>query len=382
MAYTSEDYKGLTIVTPDPTNAGAVIVQNNTKAIADTLESLQEQLNEIELTPGTSGYSGYSGFSGTSGYSGYSGISGFSGYSGFSGISGFSGYSGFSGISGFSGYSGYSGISGFSGYSGYSGFSGLSGFSGYSGYSGVQANIDSIAWTGGAFFHNDSDDVDYDWGRDDSVGAETLTIYTCPASHKAMILAVYAYNANASSRTVEMQWTRSGTTRLCDNSGGQNVSTVTSQNIGTQYWPLLKAGDTLEAVVSGSDVSVVVRVLLVPDTYNIDDFIVSSISASGTLYTCPVNRSALLLQAQNWQPTNNGSFVVFNSTGSTTAITSLNVPSGESADNAYILRSQNVNNNQMTTINQPVYLNAGDTLRYTASVTGTGFIYGIFVEFA
>ena len=93
----------------------------------DISGNLQEQINNISLTPGPQGIPGISGEQGIQGIQGIRGIQGIQGIPGISGEQGIQGIQGIPGISGEQGIQGIQGIPGISGEQGIQGIPGISG---------------------------------------------------------------------------------------------------------------------------------------------------------------------------------------------------------------------------------------------------------------
>ena len=205
----------------------------------------------------------------------------------------------------------------------------------------------------------------------------TQTLFTCPSSTKAIMVAAYFYNEALSSRSIQLFWNRSGTDYALDNSS--NVSSNDLQNFGGNLYPLLKVGDLIKATSDGADINVTIVVFEFSDTAPINDFLVTTFASSGTLYTCPANKRAILLN--QFILNNNGQIKIYNSTGSSLDIYIYRVPSGQNIDQNYMIgRQTGISNNNSNSINAIMYLNEGDTIQYEASVTGSGYAHGVLIE--
>lgn len=219
----------------------------------------------------------------------------------------------------------------------------------------------------------------YVTGTITSVGAETTTIYTVPSSTRAIMLSTFMYNEAGVSRQVQLFWRRSGVDYALDNSNNVNSSSL--QNFGGQVYPLLKAGDSIKATLDGADVHVTITIFEFPDTTAINDFFITTLASSGTLYTCPSNKRAILLSQFKLDTSGQGQIRFYNSTGGNADISIYRVPSGQSADEKYLVGlNTNVSNNQGNNVSAGIYLSEGDKIEYTCSATGSGYIHGVVIE--
>lgn len=242
------------------------------------------------------------------------------------------------------------------------------------------ASVQSIFRTGGPHSSVLSVAQTYVAGVATSSGFGDITLHTVSANSLAFVLWLTALNNNGSSRDVTPFWTRSGTSRDL----AQNPSTIGSgsfQNLALDYWPIFRAGDAIQVAVTGNQVDVGYQIHEFSDDVPIVDVVTSDIQTSGTLYTCPIGKSAILLPADGQFP-GRGSITVRNATGGSITVTIYRVPAGESIAAKHKIKSQSINNGSISQIPDCViFLNAGDFIAYEATDDGPGFVGLAVLEF-
>lgn len=214
-----------------------------------------------------------------------------------------------------------------------------------------------------------------------SAGVANVTLYTVPSGKIAIVLWVTARNHSGSDRQARPRLYRDSNSYDLSDSP-PTISTGSIQAVQPDhFWPLFFETDEIRVFVTGDNVDLYAQILLVDSsTVLLSDFLATSISASGTLYECPSGRSAILLPRDIQQ--RYGSFIFSNSTGSNATVTTYRIPDGESIGDEFIIKSDDVNNGQTYEINNvPIFLNAGDSIAYASTQTGSGWIYGAILEF-
>ena len=211
-----------------------------------------------------------------------------------------------------------------------------------------------------------------------SAGSETTTVYTVPVSTKAIMIGAYLVNDNGSSRTVQLFFRRAGSDWALDNS--QNINANEMANFGGNLYPILNASDSIKATISGSDVHVTIHVLEFADSAPVNDFFITTLASTGTAYTCPANKRAIVL-GNAWAVQNQGQVRIYNATGGDIDVKIYHVPSGQAKHNKYLVGIQNnISNSNGSNVNGAMFLSEGDTIQYDSDTTGNGYIYGSVVE--
>lgn len=202
-----------------------------------------------------------------------------------------------------------------------------------------------------------------------TTGAGEFDLYTVPAGHRACLTSAFSgMNNNAATATIYFSIKHSGAYQRITSSS----SPVAGANVNLSGGPvLLEAGDAFAVNCTHSDVLLVSRATVFPDSCALKSANIFSIAnGDNTLYTCPSGKIAI--PCTSLGNINNGTVVVSNASGGSVTYKTHAVLSGGSAGVTNQLASSTVSNNSTSSFSQAyALLTAGDSIVLNSS-SGAG----------
>lgn len=215
-----------------------------------------------------------------------------------------------------------------------------------------------------------------------------IDVYTVPAGRKAFCSAARLWTPSTTNNTIYFEGKTNGTYyRISSNialTGSATGGGSSFGGSGSLY--ILEAGETLAFNVSALNADINGSIITFPNTYNLSTFRINTpVTGTNTIFTCPANTTALILNPFSATPQSPFINWFNNSGGSRTVIVHL-VKSGDVIGNWNELNNTGFTSSSSTVQNIAgaigVVLSSGDFIDVTLDAgTATQFFYVTIFQF-